>query len=249
MRNRIPTLTLMAAMAGAALVSLPAEVGAHHYGHRLGYGVGHRAYGPGPYRAEQGSVRIEVESEELRDAQVYVDGAHVGIVDDFDGIFQGLRLPPGRYEIGIALDDDRILSRQIFVSRGRTYKLRHPIEPLGPVARRAAVRPSELPTTRAGQAQYPSISGAVRILAKPEAGAEAQVYVDGAHAGAVDDFDGVFQRLNLPPGIHEVEVRLSGYRPSRQQVFVSPNQTLKLRLRLEPAAPRMASEELDPRDS
>ena len=244
MRNRIPALTLMLAVAVAALVSLPADVDAHHYGRRLGHGFGHRVYGPDLYRTEHGSVQIEVESEELRDAQVYVDGAHVGIVDDFDGIFQALRLPPGKYEIGVSLDEDRILRQQIFVSRGRTYKLRVPVEPLG-AATRAGMQPIESPTTRAGQVQSPS--GAVRIRVEPDSG-EAQVYVDGAHAGAVDDFDGVFQRLNLPPGIHEVEIRLTGYRPSRQRVFISSSQIFKLRVRLEPVAPRMASN-LQPQDS
>ena len=90
-------------------------------------------------------------------------------------------------------------------------------------------------------------SGSIRIQVRPEEG-EAQVYVDGAHAGAVDDFDGAFQRLNLPPGMHEIEVRRVGYRPSRQRVFVSPSQTHKLRLRLDPVA-RMASKKLQSQDS
>ena len=29
--------------------------------------------------------------------------------------------------------------------------------------------------------------------------AEARVYVDGYYAGTVDDFDGLFQRLNVSP--------------------------------------------------
>jgi hypothetical protein len=40
---------------------------------------------------------------------------------------------------------------------------------------------------------------------------EAEVFVDGYSAGAVDDFDGVFQRLHLEPGPHRIEVRAAGY--------------------------------------
>ena len=39
--------------------------------------------------------------------------------------------------------------------------------------------------------------GLVRVLVEPT---ETRVYVDGYYAGVVDDFDGIFQRLNLVPG-------------------------------------------------
>ena len=67
------------------------------------YGYG--AYGPygpygfGPYDTTA-SVRVQVTP---RDAQVYVDGYYAGIVDDFDGTFQRLRLLPGAHEITVYL--------------------------------------------------------------------------------------------------------------------------------------------------
>ncbi len=68
------------------------------YGH--GYGHGYRGYGPYRYRAngdsDSGAVRIEVNPKESRgDIQVYVDEAHAGVVDDFDGFSQRLYLPLG----------------------------------------------------------------------------------------------------------------------------------------------------------
>src|SRR3954463_15414026 len=42
---------------------------------------------------------------------------------------------------------------------------------------------------------------ALRLIVKPN---DAKVYVDGYYAGIVDDFDGVFQRLHVPAGQHEV---------------------------------------------
>ncbi len=68
-------------------------------------------------------------------------------------------------------------------------------------------------------------SGAVRVLVDPS---EARVYVDGYYAGAVDDFDGLFQRLNVSPGRHEIALKLEGYKTHRVRVYVAPESTLKL---------------------
>src|SRR5262245_60806499 len=51
--------------------------------------------------------------------------------------------------------------------------------------------------------------GSVKLEVKPK---QAEVYVDGYYAGVVDDFDGVFQRLRVQPGEHEIELYLDGYR-------------------------------------
>jgi hypothetical protein len=57
---------------------------------------------------------------------------------------------------------------------------------------------------------------------------EARVYVDGYYAGIVDDYDGLFQRLNVAPGRHEITLKLEGYQTHRMKVYVAPNSTLKL---------------------
>src|SRR5688572_7861633 len=53
---------------------------------------------------------------------------------------------------------------------------------------------------------------AVRLQVTPR---EAQVFVDGFAAGVVDDYDGVFQRLRLIPGPHEIVIYHPGYRTLR----------------------------------
>ena len=79
-----------------------------------------------------------------------------------------------------------------------------------------------------------SNQGAVRIEVDPkESRDEVEVYVDEAHAGVVDDFDGVFQRLYLPAGKHEIEIRLDGYHTIRMAIFVSPGSTYHVRGRME----------------
>ena len=124
----------------------------HGYGHRYyGYGYGHRYYGHGYYGhgyghgyggygpygyganrySDSGAVRIEVNPKESRkDIQVYVDEAHAGVVDDFDGFSQRLYLPPGNHEIEIRLDGYETQRMAIFVSPGDTYHIRGDMEPI-----------------------------------------------------------------------------------------------------------------------
>jgi hypothetical protein len=73
-------------------------------------------------------------------------------------------------------------------------------------------------------------TGSVRVLVDP---AEARVYVDGYYAGTVDDFDGLFQRLNVPVGRHEVTIKLEGYKSHRMRVYVPAEGTVKLQYDLE----------------
>ena len=74
---------------------------------------------------------------------------------------------------------------------------------------------------------YASLTGSVRLEATPK---QAEVYVDGYRAGVVDDFDGVFQRLNLKAGQHDVVLYLAGYRTLTQHVYVNPGSDQRIRL-------------------
>ncbi len=143
MRNSTKRLAFVAAIAVAAFVSFPAAADAQHYyrhgyGHGYyghGYGPGYGGYGPYGYGAngysDIGAVRIEVNPKESReDIQVYVDEAHAGVVDDFDGFSQRLYLPPGKHEIEIRLDGYETLRLAIMVSPGNTYHIRGEMEPL-----------------------------------------------------------------------------------------------------------------------
>ena len=66
-------------------------------------------------------------------------------------------------------------------------------------------------------------TGWVRVKGVPK---ETEVFVDGYYAGIVDDFDGVFQHLDLEPGPHRIEVRAQGYQPVAFDVRVEPGQTV-----------------------
>ena len=88
---------------------------------------------------------------------------------------------------------------------------------------------------------YPvfDLRASVRIQARPK---EAAVYVDGFYAGIVDDFDGVFQELALPPGGHEIALFHPGYRTARQSLYLRPGSRMNLHESLEPLPPGVASE-------
>lgn len=46
--------------------------------------------------------------------------------------------------------------------------------------------------------------------------------------GTVDEFDGMFQRLHVTPGEHEITFYLQGYRTIRQRLYLSVNATRKI---------------------
>jgi hypothetical protein len=79
----------------------------------------------------------------------------------------------------------------------------------------------------------------VRLLVTPK---QAGVHVDGYYAGIVDDFDGVFQRLPLSPGPHQITVHLEGYRTVHQNLLLAPGKSYRLRYALPPLASGERSE-------
>ena len=71
--------------------------------------------------------------------------------------------------------------------------------------------------------------GSLRIVDAPR---YAPVFVDGYYAGEVDDYDGIFQRLNLEPGRHLVEIDVyPGAPPLEYDVYVEPGRTVTIHVR------------------
>ena len=97
-----------------------------------------------------------------------------------------------------------------------------------------------IPTRPYGYAYHPiAPDSSVRLDVKPK---EAEVYVDGYYAGVVDDFDGTFQRLRVEPGEHEIELWLDGYRTVKQKVYLTPDNTFKIKYQMERLAAGEAPE-------
>jgi hypothetical protein len=83
--------------------------------------------------------------------------------------------------------------------------------------------------------------GSLKLNVKPKT---ADVFVDGYFAGRVDDFDGLFQSLDVVPGGHSLTLWCQGFKTVTQDVYVQQGNTLKLRYQLVPLA---AGEPQDPR--
>jgi hypothetical protein len=68
-------------------------------------------------------------------------------------------------------------------------------------------------------------AAAIRTLVEPE---KTKVYVDGYLSGVADDFDGMGQRLYVPPGRHELTFKLEGYRTHHVVIYVAPGSSVKI---------------------
>jgi hypothetical protein len=77
---------------------------------------------------------------------------------------------------------------------------------------------------------YDGNYGSLRIMVEPD---DTEVYVDGYYAGQVDSFDGVFQRLHVRPGRHEIALKRAGFRTHRIRLYVPVGGTLKVRYTME----------------
>jgi hypothetical protein len=76
-----------------------------------------------------GKLRLDIDQ---RDAEVYINGYYAGIVDDFDGRLQGLRLEPGNYEVEVTLPGFEPLDFDVRVTPGRTTTYRGSLLPERP---------------------------------------------------------------------------------------------------------------------
>jgi len=74
--------------------------------------------------------------------------------------------------------------------------------------------------------------GSVQLDLEPR---RAQVFVDGAPVGRVDDFSGYYHPLTLPAGLHHIEVLASGFMPFVLDVMVVPDRTITYRQSLQEA--------------
>lgn len=91
-----------------------------------GYGYAGGGYAGGGYSAGgddeddiegDGALRIKVKP---REARVMVDGTFAGVVDDFDGNFQKLRLEAGSHKIELQADGFEPLAFDVLIVEGQT---------------------------------------------------------------------------------------------------------------------------------
>jgi len=195
-------------------------------------------YPPYPYHVSfydrTGSARIQVTP---REAEVFVDGYFVGVVDDFDGYLQRLHVEAGEHELQFYLQGYRTIRQKVLFTPGTTLKITLAMEPLGagevneprPTPDRtspAQSGPGPRESRQYGRAQR-SDFGTLSLRVQP---ADAQVVIDGQ---PWDRPDGETRFLvDLAEGPHRLEVRRDGYKTYTRTIQVRRGQTLTLNVSL-----------------
>jgi PEGA domain len=87
-----------------------------------------------------------------------------------------------------------------------------------------------LSTTSSATTPSNDEKGVLHFKVKPR---KAEVYIDGTLVGNATDFEGLFHKLKLDPGVHRVELRAPGYAPLLVNVRIQPGQSVTYRGELE----------------
>ena len=201
-------------------------------------------YGYGYYDSSS-ELRVQVSPKQ---AEVYVDGYLTGNVDDFDGVFQRLRVPPGEHEVTIYAQGYRSITQRMLFRPFESYTIKDTMQPAA-AGDAAEPRPSPSTTTRTppspgrvpgerpdGPDPYPVPGretdrggdrfGTVAVRVQP---ADAEVMIDGEHWEAPA---GERLQVQLSDGPHRVEIRKTGYRSYTSTVHVRSGETVTLNVSL-----------------
>lgn len=233
--------------------------GYYGWGWGMGWGWGYPypfyspwyPYGyPYYYDAFNASLKLEVTP---KNAEVYVDGYLAGIVDNFDGTFQRLKVRPGTHEIVLWLEGYRTVQQQLHLATDTSQRIKFAMEPLAP-GETSGPRPTpppepveepqpqrRAPPQRQQQVepppdpvpQVPAQFGQLSIRVQP---ADAEILIDGE---AWDSPAGARLVVQLAPGRHKVEIRKEGFNTYSEEVLIRAGSTMTLNvslLRLDPGA-------------
>jgi PEGA domain len=200
-------------------------------------------YGQGIPDPLTSSVRLEVTP---RNAKVFVDGYDAGRVDEYDGMFQRLRLRPGSHEIVLYLEGYKTVRQNLYLNPGTDQKIKFALEPLaaGEVAEpppfprqppeggsepsdsRFPFEPREAPEAPPVR-EAPARFGTLSIRIQP---ADAEILVDGEPWSAPSGQDRI--SIQLAEGRHRVEIRKQGFTAYREDVLIRAERTLTLNVSL-----------------
>ncbi len=135
-RTSIVLAVMLVAVSGHAAIAQPGiPIG--------GPAAGYRASRAS--RTHDGALRLQISP---RDAEVFIDGYLMGLVDDFDGTFQRLHLEAGEHTLEVYRAGYRIGRQKIFIGPHATLRVKYTLPKLGagdapeprPAARQVAAR-------------------------------------------------------------------------------------------------------------
>lgn len=193
-------------------------------------------WGPAQVYANMSTVRLQVTP---RDTEVYLDGYLVGVVDDFDGAFQRMKLPAGEHEIVLYREGSRTATRKLYLTPGGDFRIKHAMEPLAagePNDARPVAPPPPVPKLPTEQAPGRAIEGGA--VDAPEFGTiavrvqppGAVIAIDGERWQGPDGYGAL--EVRVAAGVHRVEVRKDGYVSFATDITVRPGETETLNVSL-----------------
>jgi len=213
-RRRAHVLALVTSALFAIVLAWPAT--SHAQGGQRDY----QPYGRNDYSAH---LRINFDPT---DAQVYVDGSLAGRVSEFDGVFQSLRLTPGRHVVTVYRPGFRTERYNVDLRYDGSRTITGRLERLRPGQ---VTGPPPMASGRGrggwdyGRGWENARLGTISLRVLP---GDAEIFVNGSRRA--------WQRqsnrfaLDLQPGHHRLEVRRAGYAPYYREVDVRAGATVTL---------------------
>ncbi len=219
--------------------------------YQRGWGYPYPPYGwTYPYYAYGDQLTSELRlAVTPRNAQVFVDGYLAGVVDNFDGVFQRLRVRPGAHEITLYLEGYRTVHQNLYLAPGSDQKITHTMQKLAAgESSEPPPQPSTAPAAGPPQAGGPPAAftppegpgpgpaserppnarfGTLSIRVLP---ADAGIFVDGERWAAPAGQDRV--EVELAEGRHHVDVRKSGFAQYSEDVLIRRDATLRINVSL-----------------
>jgi hypothetical protein len=163
-----------------------------------------------------GEVRFEAQNGPAKSAGVWVDGKYVGYLKELKGS-KKLLLLPGEHEISVRQAGFKSVEQTVTVQPNQIQILR-------------------VLLAKDPKAQYPTLSGEVKLSIDPD---RAAVFVDNQFAGHAHEFSGGRAML-LSPGKHSIKISLPGYQSFNTDIEVRANQKYDIKTQLPKGSDRAA---------
>lgn len=161
--------------------------------------------------ARAAEVHFTADTEDERDAGVWIDGKYAGYVNELKGD-RKVTLAPGEHDIAIHAAGYKDFDKKVTVQSGDVQTV--------------AVVFEENP-----KAVFPGSNAVdVKLDIQPK---RAAVFVDGGYMGHGGDLGGWFRSMLVSPGKHHIRVELNGYRPYETEITAVENGKLRLKIVLE----------------
>jgi hypothetical protein len=167
----------------------------------------------GQQSAKMGEVRFTADTQDERDAGVWIDGKYAGYVKELKGD-RKVMLPAGEHEFVIKQAGFKDLTRKIVVDPDQA-----------PFQTVAVVLEENTKMT------YPGSNAAeLRLDIQPK---RAAVFVDDNYMGHGGDFGGRFHSMLVSPGKHRLKITLDGYQTYETEIDALASNKSEMKIVLE----------------